>query len=366
MSVDTRERGQLPLLDRSGMLPCCATPCQENEISLVDLCLIMVKHKIVFLSVLALALVVGMTIAVFRSFEYSYVTIIEIGSFDNGNLYEAPKAVQVKIQDVYLPSALQSQANERQDGKNIELMVQIPAKTDLIKLRSKGSIDHQEAHFAVHNVTVRQLLEDHGRIFEDQRQNLRLKLELGRNELASMHDSVAVLEARFKRLDDKALLITKEVANLQDLIAKAEKNRERSINEADDEAKAMALLMISNEIQSYRTRLSRLEERLKYVLPNERDELVNQLAKERRDQLTKGLEIKRLQSRLDGLRQTRMVAPTMQSQLPTGRGSRAVLLISALLGLLGAIVSVFLVEFLKKISNRQVDDSPDSAKVWAR
>ncbi|HCZ48138.1 MAG TPA: hypothetical protein DCZ11_03925, partial [Gammaproteobacteria bacterium] len=97
------------------------------------------------------------------------------------------------------------------------------------------------------------------------------------------------------------------------LIEDATANRSRAVAEARDEARAMTLLMLDNEVRENRKRLADLQQQLQIGLADERDTLQSALQENQRNQVLQQAEVQRLDQQLKNLKQTRAVVLGMKS-----------------------------------------------------
>lgn len=372
---------------------------QQDEISLVDLWLILAKHKWVFAGVFLVVFALGVGYAFFKPITWQYSTLVEIGARLVGEEIEpieSPSSVVAKLEKGYVPQAQQEYYTAfPADNAFYAVKVNAPQNSALVTLQSTGQEDTQSAYIAIHQAAVDALLEDHARIVEVIRQGLKTRLigqqnalqnlidqaklleqqfirlqETQANEMASLKAEATLLKAEKARITETEKLLQQQIEKYEQLIASAEENRPRAIKEADSEARAMTLLMINNQIEQSRNRLTDLRERLTIGIPRQRDQLAEKIANNLRDQQnlenqhanerdtlqqriadnlraqseTKA-KIEETQLDIANLQQTRVVSMATQSLKPAGLGTKALLLLSAILaGFLG-LLAVFLLAF---------------------
>ena len=179
------------------------------------------------------------------------------------------------------------------------------------------------------------------------------------NKLEELKDNAKLFESREKRLSHIAELLNNQIEDAKKDLALAEKNRQRSVKEATNEAKAMTLLMLDNEVQQQRQRLANLEERRIVEIAESQDKLTNELASNIRQQQAQQGKIARVEAQLVNLVETRSLVPPMRSMEPTGTGKRVILAIAMVLGFIVAVMTVFIAEFLQKAKEKMdQDESP--------
>lgn len=380
-----------------------------DEISLVDLLLVFVRHKTVFFITVVACLLAGGVYAWLKPVSYTYTTLIEIGTqFVEGEPQplEAPDSALAKIQASYLPLAQQAWATAHPDEPGlIAVDVAVPANSLLLRLQSTATPEKSAAYATVQAHAAESLLADHQRITGVVRKDLENSLaarqnDLARveaqhtllqnnlqrmdvihvNELASLQDQARILTTERKRLEQTEELVKGQVTKYEHLITTAEENRTKSVNEATDESRAMTLLMINNEIQQNRNQLLNLQERLSVGIPNERDRLAKAIednqrqqeslkahqANERDDLQQKIAENTRRQSELRGqveaiqlqitnLRKTHIVGSATRSIEPAGPGPVMIVALALVLGVFLGAGLIILLELITAARRRQAE-----------
>jgi hypothetical protein len=196
---------------------------------------------------------------------------------------------------------------------------------------------------------VQALVADHARVFDDQRTALALAKQRAERDLQALVDQEAVLKGRFERLKSSEQLIQQQIADTRRLIDDATANRSRAVAEARDEARAMTLLMLDNEVRANRARLADLQRQLQIGLADERDTLQSALQENQRNQVLQQAEVQRAEQKLQNLRETRAVVVGMQSLEPVGISRALMGVLSILLGGLLALLVPLVLEFLGRV-----------------
>ena len=331
----------------------------DDEISLVDLWLVLVKRKKLLFFIMGLFIVGGLILAFVLPKQYSYSTSIEIGSRiikDNVQPIESPETLLAKIQESYIPLVQHQYRKENPtDLGKYGIKARIPKGSQIIVLGSKGSEKNSSIYTALQQRVVDEVKNDHKRILEI----IRKEMEIARNEalskLEEIKDISKLLLARESRLTSVAELLKNQIEDAKKDLAIAEKNRQRSIKEATNEAKAMTLLMLDNEVQQQRERLATLEERLITEIAEGQDKLAKEISDNIRTQQNQKDKIARVEAQLANLVETRALVPPMQSNEPTGLSKRLILAIAIILGIVLGVFVVFFAEFIQK-ANKQMQE----------
>jgi len=338
----------------------------DDEISLIDLWIVLVKRKKLFFGILLAILPIGLTATVVIPEEYSYKTSIEIGSrIVNGVVQpiESPETLLAKIQESYIPLIQSKYRQENQAfDKEFEIKARIPKGSQIIVLESKGIEETKGIYEDLQRSVVEEVKDDHRRVLEIIRNDLEASRNAAANKLDELKDQSILLVSREGRIDGMKMLLNKQIEEAKKDLDAAQKNRSRAVKEASSATKAMTLLMLDNEVHEQRKRLAGLEERLLMDMANSHDEYAKQIADNKRLQLNQQDTIAHLNSQLANLVETRALVPPMQSIKPIGLGSVSILAISFVLGIVIAVISAFIFEFITK-ANNQIRSNSTSANI---
>jgi capsular polysaccharide biosynthesis protein len=335
----------------------------EDEISLIDLWLVLVRRKKLLIATFLAIVVMGLVAAFVMPKKYSYSTSIEIGSRvieDRVQPIESPQTLLAKISESYIPFVQLQYRNENSGDNIYKISARVPKDSQIIVLESKGSEEDENVYKDLQQRVINQVQSDHKRILEVIRKELEISRNDAINKLEELKDVGRLMESREKRLSSITELLKAQIEDAKKDLALAEKNRQRSVKEATSEAKAMTLLMLDNEVQQQRQRLANLEERLIVEIAESQDKLANEIASNKRQQQVQQDKIARMEAQLVNLVETRSLVPPMRSMEPTGLAKRVILGIAIMLGFIFAIVVVFVAEFMQKAKEKMVQDTGSS------
>lgn len=322
-----------------------------DEANFFDLWLVLARRKWVLAAVIVISVVVGLTWALLTPSSYIITTPVEVGTFSNASdPIESIETVRVKLVDGYIPQVLHEHFKENpSDTNRYQIKAEVPRNSLVLVLRSKGSADQVGGYIALHKNVVSRLVQDHKRIQDVLRKDLEIKIENRKQNLAELKDRAKILRTLLGRLEDERKLLAKEIDYLTQTIVTADQNRRSQIEEVStDVPGAMTLLMLTNEFRHSRTRLTELERRISVGLANERDDLLKRLADNQRAQTEEQVQIEKLRLQLENMRETRAVLSPMRSLEPVGLGKKAIVVLSALIGLFLGILAVLVFEFVAK------------------
>jgi LPS O-antigen subunit length determinant protein (WzzB/FepE family) len=333
----------------------------EDEISLIDLWLVLVKRKYLLMGILAVFVVVGLVLALVTPKKYNYSTSIEIGSrVSSGNTQpiENPETVLAKIQESYIPLIQHGyrKQNPADDG-SYGISARIPKGSQIIVLQSEGPEQVGDIYKRLQQNVVNQVKDDHQRILGIIRKELEIKRNEAMNKLEDLKETGQFLVARESRLTSLTQLLQDQIKGAKNDLELAEKNRRRAVAGATNASKAMTLLMLDNEVRQQRERLAKLEERLMVDIAEGQDRLANEISDNTRQQQTQKDKIARIEAELNNLVETKALVPPMQSTEPTGMGKKMIVILALVLGSIIAIFAAFFAEFLQKARQQMRDES---------
>ena len=329
---------------------------EADEISLIDLWLVLMKHKKLMGIIVLVFIIAGLVFAFSKTPAYKFYTTIELGTkIQEGQiqLIEEPKQLLAKIEGSYIPLALNELKEDKQtDETHYDLEAVIPKDSQVIEISGKGPLKEQEQYFNILNSVVAAIKTDHDYVLKLLREEESIK----RNKLIAtkeeQDDKYKLIQNKLKRLDQSESLLKTQIKETKALIDSAMRNREKAIRQAKDNAHAMTVMMIDNGLQNNRATLADLENNLYINLANDRDVLEKQLADVGRDKKSIDFEVEKSRLQEGTYKNTRVILHPLRSRYPVGQSKRLVLALSVVLGIFVAIFSAFFAEFLVKVKQR--------------
>ena len=326
---------------------------RDDEISLIDLWLVLVRRRAVILAGTLVCLVAGLAYILIVPPKYTYTTTIEIGTQivnERVSPIEAQDSVRAKIAESYIPLIVQQYQKESgEEDVRYKIDVNAPKNSQVLVLTSKGTEDQEQTYTTLHRLVVQKLEQDHQRVSNVVRTGLTSQIAERERKAVELQEEAKVLEARIKRIEDERGLLALEIQQTEALLTDAERNRARAVDEVTDATRAMTLLMLSDQLRQNRERLTELKQRLMVELPNTRDDLEKALSDNRRAQENELDDIESLRPELSGIVETRAVAPSLRLSEPVGLAKSVVLVLYLLLGLVLSVFIAFFLEFLSKV-----------------
>ena len=320
---------------------------------------------------------------------------------------EQPESVLAKLKQSYVPEVLSQHATE---DTAYEIEASLDKGTHIITVKAEGAEDEAVLYQQMITETISKIYQDHQRISglhkkeielaKSRAQNQLTKLKdnavlllsqekstksRAQNQLTKLKDNAVLLQSQEKRIDEKEQLLKQRIADIKRSLENAEQTRQLAAKNVTTEGKALALLMMDNDIRSRADRLAGLEEELTISVDNDREVIANRILENKREQteafeqLDKHdiqqanliLENKRKQAealeqsaKLDiqqaNLLETRALSSPMHSLKPVGTSKKLLLVVALFAGLFLGIFAAFFIEFLSKVRAYQVNSPAKS------
>ena len=334
---------------------------QDDEINLLDLWLVLTKRKFLFLCVLIVCSLLGLSYALSQPNVYDFSTSIEIGSkLEDRRFVQIETAASVldKINRVYIPLALSNDLKTSPENQvKPEITASIGKGSSIVSLNIKGQEDHQMMYFALLNSVTTSIKKDHQRISLVERKDVELEKNKISDQVFKIKEQGGLLHAQNKRLNEKSRLLEKRIKNLKKLIADSEQTKQEAMRKSNTEGKALALMMIDNDLRQANMMLAEMEEEFYIAINNDRDVIANKITDNIRLQAEAKNQLAKFEIRLANLLETRAVLEPMKSIKTTGKSKKLIVLVSIFAGFFLALFSVFVFEFLEKARNYAADKS---------
>ena len=385
------------------------SPCPDGavnekvvEVSLEDMLGIVWRNKWVVGLLLLLGVGVGIWWPSNDTPIYAYWGVLEIGQHTVNNqrqLIEEPSAVVAKLQRSYIPLAEEAlPRGEEQQAASATFSVSNPKDSRLIVIQANGPSTASKAILSIEDQVLRRVVKDHARITGVPKRALEATLAkaeadlanrvdskgiIGRElqraqqnferKLSGLHDARKMLTNKLSRISDLESLTKSRIANLEELIANAQKNRREATKNDPDQSTAMDLLLLDNELFQQTDKLAELKRRLFVDLKNEQDQIQNwlddnsrreadlrtafasktdelnyKLAENSEAQMAQRASIANIKYQIDNTDSTRILNnPTQSLNAIKPRRKRDAVL-GALLGLCGGLGAAVLLEILRR------------------
>lgn len=173
----------------------------EDEISLIDIWRVLVKHKNLILLVWALISLGGVIAAVLISEKYVYTTLIEIGRLGdekgNGREVETAEAARVRLVTDIIPVTRRKYLSEGKDTHGMD--VKIPEKSlSFLLMESRGLARSAPGQLAFQGAVAEALRQEHQSVLSKAREALGAQQEAVKRYMADLQDERVLLAAQLR------------------------------------------------------------------------------------------------------------------------------------------------------------------------
>ena len=165
----------------------------DDEISLVDLAMILVRRKRMIAVITTLIIVLAIIATFLAPKSYTFTTSIEIGSQIIGGTvkpFESPETLLAKIQNAFIPQVLNEKRQTNPDDKTkYKIKASIPKSSVIIVLEIKGTEDEADLLKSLLLSIIQKATLDHSRIYDSVRENITSLLNNAATELQMLKKS---------------------------------------------------------------------------------------------------------------------------------------------------------------------------------
>ena len=191
----------------------------NNEISLVDLAIILVRRKKMIAVIIIIAIAFGVTSALLKPRTYTINTTVEIGSqFHAGTTtnLESPETLLAKLNYGYVPQILNSyRASNPSDTSIYEIIVDVPTGSEIVILKMEGTEKKNELMKTLLLNTTEMIIQDHFKIYERIKQNFITSIAQANSEITSINSEKNASEEKIQLLKNRIESYNSQLANLQ-------------------------------------------------------------------------------------------------------------------------------------------------------
>jgi len=168
----------------------------DDEISLVDLAIILVRRWKAMAVVFIAVMVCAVAAAFLLPKSYQYATLYNIAEYTNsdGELegVESPEAVVAKAENIYLGAETRALLKaEKLDNLPFEVSVENPKNTLLVQFNSEAAKDERSLVSELHQRVAGRIKDAQAAIVNQRRNILKQQLETAREALASSKESTS-------------------------------------------------------------------------------------------------------------------------------------------------------------------------------
>ncbi|VAW85395.1 hypothetical protein MNBD_GAMMA17-1884 [hydrothermal vent metagenome] len=320
----------------------------DDEISLVELWMVLVKRWKVAAVICSFFLVVGVVVALFSPLKYQYSTTVEIGSFEAESgvrtLLQPLKMVQTNLKNTYIPNIVE-------DMKTAHWMspqsVDVSTVGKHIVITSQGQVLDSAAIKQMHLSAIDKVIEDHNVFAENRMKLFDQKYRQKSEQFSLAKEFTEALDNRQSELLSSSLELKTEFNEIREHITEVNKSRFSSDVEEENMFKA---LMISRKLEMHEARLLAIENRLYVSTPQELVNIKRMLVDNYENTLKIELSLGTVKTQMVTQLPTQLIALAVRAKKSSGIGRIATVILSMLIGVFVSVLVVFICEFISKIN----------------
>jgi len=191
----------------------------NDDISLVDLAVILIRHKIMISMIFIIIVALSVVLAITKPNTYTYTASIEIGSqFISGSVkrFESPQTLLAKLNHGFIPQVLNElQLSSPDNKKRYNIKVNIPKNSQIIVLELTSTSDQADAKKEILQKIISKALQDHKRIYDAVKRNYISLSEQAKADLAAQNTTNKLSPDEIKYIKNKIESYKLHLANLQ-------------------------------------------------------------------------------------------------------------------------------------------------------
>lgn len=152
-------------------------PTYDDEISLVDLAAMFLKHRRIFYVVFLVIMLAGVAYAVLASEKYSYVSLVKLAEAGSDKYIDKPAAVIASLENRWVPEFEATYMAKHDSNLPFDIVLANPENTGLIRIASEASPDENKSVQRFHQQLLSQLESGQAAAVAQLRQGLNKRIQ---------------------------------------------------------------------------------------------------------------------------------------------------------------------------------------------
>lgn len=341
---------EYPSVGRDARMPLPYAADYDDEISLIDLWIILVRRRWVVAGVLLLCLVLALGWALLKPPTYQYESTIQVGQvFTAGGLrpIESVNSVLARIQEVYIPLARGRLLTADALG-GFKLDASSPEGSELVVISGEGVASQQSTYLRLLQDVIEQLRADLLPRFQAAREAIERERGNAETRLEQLKAEARLSQGQLKWLDGWTQTVDRRLQATRSDLQALREQRNALLTRAQADPAGVRLIALNGDVTSLRETVADLQEQLGKWIPAQRDEITRQLKQNHTDQSTQRTRIQEVEARRAALQPTRAVLEPQRLPEPMGTGAMVVLALAGVLGVMLGVFAAFFTEFLTR------------------
>ena len=319
----------------------------ENEITLLDLLLVLVRRRLIVAAVAVLCTVAGLLYALLTPPVYQYRSVVSIGG--EGKPFESLGTVQAKVAQLYVPEERDEYGRDQPESPRPKVSVIVPKKSQLVVLNSEGVAEAADTHLALHGKVLARLVADHAELAGARKADIQAQIANALSDFEKSASDGEAIRVNLAGLEDAKIAVKERVREVEAWIERTEADMMESLRGDEADAASLDFLLISSEIQRSRLRLSDLEQGLLIDLPHEQRGLEMQLSEVENKKAAALEKSRALEALLASIKDTKVLGEPRRSFEPAGIDRKIIAALSLAGGLFLGVFAAFAVELVARI-----------------
>lgn len=341
---------EYPSLTHDARMPLPYAPDHDDEISLIDLWIILVRRKWTIAGVLLLCVLLGLAWVLVKPPRYQYETTIQIGEVLSGDALqpiEPVGAVLAKIQETYIPLArTRLLAADAQGG--FKLKARSPQGSALIVVSGEGAPAQQSTYLGLLHDVLQQIQTDLSPRFKAARQATERERESTESRLQQLTAEAKLSQGQLERLGSWTQTVERRLQIVRTDLQTLREQRNDLLKRGSADSADVRLIVLNGDIRTLQGTIADLQEQLGKWIPAQRDEILSRLKQNQVDQSMQQLRMQEIEARAAALQPTRAVLVPQRLPESIGTGSVVILALAGVLGLMLGVFTAFFTEFLAR------------------
>ncbi len=349
--------------------PYLAAPCEEDEISLVDLWIRLKAYKRIFWSLFLVLAVLGAIYALFLYQEkYPLNTAIQIGAINTGGQVvkiETPESLKGKLTNAILPVITARYLKQNPQLKRFETSVSSPKNSDIVVIQNKILLDQQALFTDFQTEVAVAVLRDHQQLVALYQVELQAELQDAEARLAELMDP-KTLQSRLDKLKLRVQTAEQKLQHLQEAQKIIETGGKESVLRSMTDEQKQLLLNRAGEVDD-RVLKARYEEILldNKIEQDQQKQVIEALRLEMKDvQRAHQSKIEQQQRAVEAVRGklksfniSRVVSNPVRSVKPAGLSRKLLLVLVVFMAGFLAFMAVLLALFRDQVREREKEQN---------
>ncbi len=332
----------LPAKQGPGTMPALWTGVHaENEIDLVDMGVMLLRHwrlmLVVFLSVVILASL----FAIIRKTSYEYTTNVRLGSLlsQTGNVVPLMPGTNVAqvLKNYYIPAAINQYAGQNPSAAPILRAIKINAdggnNSAIVTLTCKTDAAVAPSCVAVEKLAAEAFIQANSQF-----------ASTAQDQLARLQSRANVLRVQLTKLNASASLYRRQIAQAEKQIERMENAGLAAARSASAPTTGLSNLILATEVQQAMDNLNNERQQLYVTIPQQIAATSEQLADNQKAQ--------QLQQQVIGQGYPDILSAGVRSLKPAGPSRIVIVMLGIIIGLFLAIFSALFVNYVKRVRER--------------